>query len=423
MGIIVNGIDIGNPPATNTLGDTRSNYTLIQVLQSQLDIALKSPYVKVINSFEDFNCEIGVITLEDYITYIFTTSVDLMGCRIVCGLNNVIMGYSSENCSITSTTLGVGVPLITATSTVVIKSITLKDVDTCLDLDGSGNTMALDWVGLNFENIPNIGTIKNFANFIFSDGALLSSNNLIFDGTSDTIAFSGSIFIGSGVGQDIIRVEPTAIISRRFRMIYSSLVAFSGDIGINFSASATVPTESYILDTINFSGGSTYLSGVTVLSNSTLFIRCIGITNTSVTGQVYMTNNPTLTPIAVVGTYYKILGTTTNSPINAKFVGTDNRLTCNALISRRYLVTANISFTSENNRECGFAFYDSSTSAIITSTITKSTSNSAGRAENISLTTIIDIIAFEYIEVHCTNLSNTASITVTDLNFLISEIK
>ena len=56
----------------------------------------------------------GIITLLNDVTYFFTNDVDLLGDRIWCGENSVILGFSSENCSITSTGLGVGVALITS---------------------------------------------------------------------------------------------------------------------------------------------------------------------------------------------------------------------------------------------------------------------------------------------------------------------
>jgi hypothetical protein len=56
----------------------------------------------------------GVITLLAEHTYYFTADVDLLGDRLLGSQDTVILGASSENCSITSTGLGVGVALFKA---------------------------------------------------------------------------------------------------------------------------------------------------------------------------------------------------------------------------------------------------------------------------------------------------------------------
>ena len=99
--------------------------------------------VVFINELSDLPDPVGgVITLLDNLTYYFTTDIDLVGNRLVLGSDTTILGASSENCSITSTGLSAGVALITATQTNPIRHITIKDVDTALDFDGTGNTMA-----------------------------------------------------------------------------------------------------------------------------------------------------------------------------------------------------------------------------------------------------------------------------------------
>ena len=93
----------------------------------------------------------NVITLEDNVTYYFTTTVDLLGDRLVGGQNTVILGASSENSRITSTGLGTGVALFTTEWTTPIRHVTFQDVDTALAIDGSVNPpLALDWTGVNF---------------------------------------------------------------------------------------------------------------------------------------------------------------------------------------------------------------------------------------------------------------------------------
>lgn len=364
----------------------------------------------------------NVITLLDDVTYYFTKHVDLTGDRLISGENTTILGASSENCSITSTGLGIGIALITGNYTVPIRHTTIKDVDTALDLDGTGNTMALDWTGVNFLNIPNVGTVKEASNFIYSKGAFLNSQGLKFDGTVGTIGIDNSLFVGNGTAGNIIEILPTAVINTRFRVVFSSIVAFGSTVGIDMDASATINDETFILNNVNFSGGGTYLGGVDETSNKSLFVECIGITNTAVNGQLYMQNNATVTTISSVSTFVKILGTTTPSADNSKFSHANNRLTCDASLSRKYLIQCNLSFTSGNNKVCEFGFYDSKLGAIRTPSRTKSTSNGSGRSENISFNCVVSYESGDYLEIWCANNTDTTDITVTDMNFVITEI-
>ena len=378
---------------------------------------------EIISSLVDLPSSVaGVITLKENYTYFFTKNVDLLGSRFVCENNVVILGTSSENAKITSTGLGVGVALITSTETLVVRHVTFLDVDTCLDLNGLGNTMALDWTGVNFENVPNVGIIQNFDNFIFNKGTLLNSIGLVLDGTSDTISITDTLLQANGAGGNILTIPATAIISRRFRITYSAIVAFGTTVGLDVSASATIPNESYILDTVNFSGGGTYLNGLDYTSNKTLFTNCKGIQNTSVTGQVYMRNNATVTPIAVVDTFYKVLGTTLNSADNSKVTTSDNRVTIDAAIERKYRIDCTLSFNSSNNNVCSFGFYDSFLGAIREPSIQSATANAGGRAENVTFFCFASRKELDYFEVWCSNNTGTNAITVSDMNFSVTEI-
>lgn len=363
----------------------------------------------------------GVITLLTNVTYIFTTTVDLTGDRLVCGANTTILGFSSENCKLISTGLSDSIALITSAYSLPIRNITFTS-GTVFDLDGDATTTALDWHGVNFLDCATVGTIKDYTNVIIESSAFLNSANLTLDGTIGTIGFDGNLFDGQ-TGQTTIIIAPTANITRRFRIIYSSFVCLSGETGINVNASATIANERYILDTVNFSGGGTYLSGVIETSNKSLFTACVGITNSAVNGQLYMQNNATSTVVGATNTFYKILGTTTASIDNSKYTHTNNRLTNDAAIRRKYLIHCSLSFNSGNNNVCEFGFYDSALATVRTPSRTKSTANGSGRAESVYFSCVVSHIQGDYLEIHCANTSAITNITVTDMNFIITEIK
>jgi hypothetical protein len=390
------------------------------ITKKYVDYSTNRAYT-IINTKADFPASSnGVITLLDNITYFIAAVVDLTGDRLVCGANTTIIGGSSENCRIKSTGL-TGTALITSVYSLPMRNITIE-ADVALDLDGDGTTTALDWFGVNFTDCGSVGTIKDYTNFIIADSAFLNSGDLTFDGTIGTIGISQCLFDCSSTNTVFI-LPATLTVTRRFRVIYSSFVVLSGETGINVNASATIPTEAYILDTVNFAGGGTYITGVDHTSNDALFTSCVGITNTAVNGQLYMQGNVTATTVSDTNTFYKVAGTTTASADNSKFSHSDNRLTCDAVISRKYLIQANLAFTSGNNNVCEFGFYDSQLLGIRTPSRTKSTANAGGRAEGVNFFCVVEMGSGDFLEVHAANTSAITNITVEQMNFIITEIK
>ena len=363
----------------------------------------------------------GVITLDSDKAYHFTRALDLLGSRLVGGDNTAIMGTSSETSSITSTGLGVGVALFTTTGTTPIFNISFKDIDTAFDINGGG-TAAYDWFAFNLINIPNLGTVAAVDNWIYSNGAIRNCNGLILNGSSGTVGINNSLVTSDGVAGAVITVPTGTTVSRRIRFIYSSFVITGSSTGIDIDAGATVPTEAYILDTINFAGGGTYLAGLDHTSNDSLFVSCTNIVNTAVNGQMYMQDNSTATVVTLADTYYKVLGATTASADNSKYTETDNRLTNAAVIERKYLIQCNLSFTSTNGNVCKFGFNDSKLGSVRVPSQTSATANASGRAENLSMAYVVNHSIGDYIEIHAQNTSSTANIVVTDMNVVITEI-
>jgi hypothetical protein len=361
------------------------------------------------------------IQLLDDTTYFLAVNLDLQGKRLIGGSNTTIIGGSSENCTLTSTGLDSNVALFTTEYTTPIRHISFINVGTAIAINGNNRVVALDWTGVNFVNIPNIGIINTCENFIFSKGAFLNSRGLVFEGTHGTIGFDNSLFSGRAEAGNIIEVTETAIITRRLRFIYSSFVVISPEVGIRVRRNATIPTEGYILDTVNFSGGGIYLAGILGADNTALFVKCKGITNTSVNGQMYMQGNASATTISNTTDFFKVAGTTTASANNQRYDHASNRLTNKATIERKYLISCSLTFESGANNVCEFGFYDSKLAAIRTPSRTKSTANTGGRAENIAFNCVVQHSEDDFIEIHAKNTTGANNITVTDMNVVITE--
>ena len=195
----------------------------------------------------------------------------------------------------------------------------------------------------------------------------------------------------------------------------------SGETGISVDAGATIGDEKYILDTVNFSGGGTYTSGVTYTDNKALFVNCVGLTNTSTKGLMYMLNNTTNTSIGIsnVNTWVKAAGTTT-AGTNSKFTHTTNRLTYNGAFTNSFLVTVNATVRSGSSNQSisiGVAkngtIIDESEGIIRTGT---SNVEMGGSTQ-----AVLEMTTNDYVELFVRN-TNSPDVRVTDFNFNVIKI-
>lgn len=409
----------GNIQTSGITIDADNNVNGIQYL---LVRTLFTDDVFYINQLSDFPTPIAdVITLVSNKIYIVTTAIDLLGNRINCDGVTVLTGLSSEISSLTTNNASA---LITANNTLDMRDITytntggplLNLVNTSVDPVGG----ALDWRAVNLHG--EIGIIQDYRNVVIDSSAWFDCYNCQILGTINTVAFFSCLFIGDGTNT-IFTIPAETTINRRFRIIYSSFIQTGTAICIDFNVNSSIPVESYILDTVNFSGGSSnYLSGFTDVNNQTLFIRNVGISNTAVNGQMYMTDNVTATTINNTTDFFRINGTTIASDDNSKYTMTEQRLTNEAVIERSFLIQCTLSFSSGNNNVCIFGFYDSKLGAVRPPSLAATTANSSGRAENVNIMCVVRHSAGDYIEVHVRNSTSTTAVTVSSMNVVITQL-
>ena len=372
----------------------------------------------------------GVINLKDNYTYFFTTTVDLQGDRLVAGDNTTILGGSSENCRIKSTGISTTTPLLSSVYSLPIRNITLE-APWAINLVASiPSVHALDWFGVNFTNCAKVGIISSYNNFIMLDGAFLDSQDLTFDGTTGTVGFNQCLFSGNfGLGgtKSILNFPSTFVCTRRIRTTVCSFVVPSGYTGITVQDGVVFSqAESFILQTCNFSGPGTKL-GISTHTDvgglDSFYDGNRGIQNSFVVGQLYMKDNVGLTTFVASNTWTKIVGVTTTLGVtNSKFTATDNRLTCNSVIDRKYSIQATISFQQGANPiAVKFGFYISDGFVGIK---TSSTFNhlATGDISHVSLNDIVELNSGDYVELHAMNTDNDEPLSVVDVNFTISQL-
>lgn len=397
-------------------------------LQAQIDdiyLKLPDPEFKFVNNKNDFPTPVsGVITLEDNATYFITKTIDLTGDRLVAGNNTTIIGGSSENCFLISTGLDANTALITSVYSLPMRNFSITH-GTALNLDATGNaTAALDWFGVNFLDCNSssgglgVGTIKNYSNFIMSDCALLNSSGMTFDGTIGTVGFVNCLFSGVA-GQTTLNFPSTLTITRRIRAIYSSFVAFGGATAIFVDPSAVIPTEAYVLDTINFSGGATYTGGLDYTSNTAFFSNCKGIINSSAIAQMHFNNNATVTVVGGANNFVKVAGTTIPNSINQKFDHTNNRLTYSGGINRSFKIGAVCSVSANNGQVVSVRI--AKNGITLTDSEAQATISANGRFENLKCQTIIEMTTNDFVELFLANSANT-NVTAQELNVIIEAL-
>lgn len=394
-------------------------------LQSQINainLKLPDPEFVFVNSKTDFPAAVnGVITLADNVTYFITKTIDLTGDRLVGGQNTTILGGSSENCFLISTGLSASTALISSNWSLPMRNFSITH-GTALNLDATGNsTAALDWFGVNFTNCTNVGLIKSYSNFIMSDCALLNSANMVFDGTIGTVGMVNCLLSGIA-GQTTVSFPSTLTITRRIRIIYSSFVALTGGTALNLSTSATVPVESYILDTVNISGPGVATAGVTYTDNKAFFSNCKGVINSAQIGQMYYTNNTVQNPIATTNVFEKIVGTTTAGSINQKFSHIDNRLTYTGGLARSFKVTAFISAQAIQTNNTTILVRIAKNGVTIAESEAQATTSATGRNESFPSQAIIEMTTNDYVEIFIANATNANNLLVTELNVVIEAL-
>lgn len=367
----------------------------------------------------------GVINLSVNTTYFILGDVDLAGSRLSVPLGVSIIGGSSSTCVLRSTGL-TSQALISCIHGVQLRHIGIEAA-IGLNLDASITpNQSLSWYDVVFTNTPVVGTVKGYQTFILGSGAFINSGGFTFDGSINTIAFTDCNFVGASNLDQIIFATGLAV-SKRFRLITSAVTVIGATAtALKVANSASFGVEGFVILDSNFTlvAGATALSGLgTIASSNTVYINgCRGIENTAVNGQMYMNDNATSTAIAATNTFVKVAGTTTASADNAKYTHTNNRLTCAAAISRKYLIQCSLSFTTGVNNVCQFGFYDSKLGAVRTPSRTKSTASATGRAESVTFMCVVSHISGDYIEIWAANTTAATAIVVTDMNVVITEL-
>lgn len=386
------------------------------------DISTESTNYIYVSTYRDFpNPTDKVIHLKDNTVYVLTKSIDLLGCYLQGSANSVILGTTSETSSLISTGLDPSTAIIQSSKTLVLRFITITS-DKIFDLDATNQgRQVIEMTGVNLSGSVNIGTIKSYENVICFNGAILNASGLVFDGTIGTLAFD-TYFMQGTSDSTLVTLPSTLTLTRRMRINNCTIIATSGQTGLVTSPS--VSNEGLIASEVNFTGGGTYISGSEVppTSNKWVLRLCNGIKNSSQIGIMRMSDNTTATVINTSDTFTKINGITTPTADIQKFSHTNNRLTYVGAFVKTFIITVVATVVSGNNNVIKFGVYYSADNGVEPSSIQSVTTNSGGRAENITLRCAHILEANDYIEIHTANATATTDITIESMYVTVQVI-
>jgi hypothetical protein len=358
----------------------------------------------------------NIIYLEANTTYRIIGIVDLLGVRLVCKGIVGILGDTSETSFLYSVGL-ITQPLITTSYSLVIQNISIIAV-IGFDINGGG-TAALDWIAVNFIGVLTVGTFKNYANLVLTLCAWFDTQGLTIDGTTGTTSIAQSL-LSCAAGGTLINIAPTAIIQRRFRMIFCAVIVPVGAVGVNVSAGASIPTDMHILIDMGFSGGSAnYVIGITANDNRSRWNENRGIDNSANSGYYSMNDNATATVIATPNVFVKIAGTTTAGTLQ-RFTHANNRLTYTGILARSFGIWAAASLQAGSNQilQLQIRRYNSAGVLQERSISPRATTSNNNRAESIPCYLSVTMQPNDYIEVWVANGNNT-NVTATELILMV----
>ena len=138
-----------------------------------------------------------------------------------------------------------------------------------------------------------------------------------------------------------------------------------------------------------------------------------GVTQ-SAYGECYI-SSVAATTIVTAGVYVKVAGSTTADNLSNLTHPANNRLTYTGTATRKFVVTAALSFHGGATNDYKFAFHKNG-SSILSSSIISSTGTGTGNLAHVSCQCIVELAINEYIEMFVTCADGTNSPTVDFMN-------
>jgi hypothetical protein len=360
----------------------------------------------------------GEHVLEDNTYYQFNGTVTSSN-SLRLGTNTMLAGLH----------LGSDVFVYTGSNAAVVGSDVSFFVDSLVIVAPFGQGVNVS-ANSNVEMLTNLMSIVNSNSLGVIDGfrvpTLLSCNfdtfnsGLTFSGTSRKVFLDACPFRNAAANSNCITFSSTFnteiidMVANYFRVPAAANVT-----GVRFNANAIANVTVYgIFGGNSFDNITTPVAGFGPKTANWGFVNNNGVEDSATVGEYFMTNNATATTLTV-NTWTKVAGTTTAGVLERTDMPQNNRLrvlSVQGQISLRAIAVMSILGTV-NNQVVEVAIYKN---GVIDSPPLKSVLSGGTRADAVTINTISDMVADDFLEVwvRCTSGSNNA--TVENLHFTLA---
>jgi hypothetical protein len=127
-----------------------------------------------------------------------------------------------------------------------------------------------------------------------------------------------------------------------------------------------------------------------------------------------------VTTIAQANTFYKLNTTTTQGFSRDGLVHSNNRVTWTGDVERVFKLEGIVSVSSGNNNQIHVAFFKNG--ELHPCSEQEVTTSGSGRASNIAFHCLIELDDNDYVEVYTKNATGTTSITLDNINVIVSQL-